>query len=138
MESNEKKEIKEEMKTKEENETTVKEKQNEEKTKENETIEVENEDKKAEVEEKKQEEDNPEEKDALKEEIKEQYKIKSSNKKTLIILISAIILVIAIFASTGFALFNINNTKIISNISIEGIDVSKLSKKEAEQKISDA
>ena len=135
MESNEKKEIKEEMKTKEENETTVKEKQNEEKTKENETIEVENEDKKAEVEEKKQEEDNPEEKDALKEEIKEQYKIKSSNKKTLIILISAIILVIAIFASTGFALFNINNTKIISNISIEGIEVGGLTKKEAEQKI---
>lgn len=138
MESNEKKEIKEEMKTKEENETTVKEKQNEKKTKENETVEVENEDKKSEVEEKKQEKDNPEAKDALKDEAKEQYKIKSSNKKTLIILISAIILVIAIFASTGFALFNINNTKIISNISIEGIDVSKLSKKEAEQKISEA
>ena len=42
---------------------------------------------------------------------------------------------VAIFASTGFALFNINNTKIISNISIEGIEVGGLTKKEAEQKI---
>ena len=41
---------------------------------------------------------------------------------------------VAIFASTGFALFNINNTKIISNISIEGIEVGGLTKKEAEQK----
>jgi uncharacterized protein HemX len=55
-------------------------------------------------------------------------------KKIITILICAIILVVAIFASTGFALFNINNTKIISNISIEGIEVGGLTKKEAEQK----
>ena len=129
MESNEKKEIKKELKTKEENETVIKE--NQKKVKENETIEVEKKDEQIEVKEK----NNIEVKEALKDGAKEQYQIKNSNKKLLIILICAVALVLAIFASTGFALFNINNTKIISNISIEGIDVSNLTKKEAEQKV---
>ena len=81
------------------------------------------------------EENNQEVKEPLKENAEQQYTVKSSKKKIITILICAIILVVAIFASTGFALFNINNTKIISNISIEGIEVGGLTKKEAEQKI---
>ncbi len=117
MESKEENKVKKEIKTKEKNETV-----------ENETVEELESNKEVNIE----KEENKEE---IKEEVKEQYKIKNNNKKMLVILICAIIVVLVTFASTGFALFNINNTKIISNISIEGIDVSKLSKEEAEQKI---
>lgn len=59
-------------------------------------------------------------------------------KKWIIPMILIVILVIvAIFCSTIFALVNINNEKIISGISIDGIDVSGLSKEEAKAKISD-
>lgn len=119
MESNEKNKVKEEIKTKEKKETVKVKTDNNQKIEKEEILE----EKKDEV------------KEQIKEEKEEQYKIKSSNKKIVIILICAIILVLVMLASTGFALFNINNTKIISNISIEGIDVSKLSKDEAEQKI---
>lgn len=108
MESNEKNKVKEETKTKEKKEA-IKEEILEEK------------------------------KDEVKGQIKEeQYKIKSDNKKRTIIIICVTLLVLVMIATTGFALFNINNTKIISNISIEGIDVSKLSKDEAEQKVLEA
>lgn len=133
MESNEKKEIKEEMETKEENEVVTKKVESKQETKKSEKVkpEIEN---KEEVKPKDSEENN-QEVEPLKENAEQQYTVKSSKKKMITILICAIILVVAIFASTGFALFNINNTKIISNISIEGIEVGGLTKKEAEQKI---
>lgn len=61
----------------------------------------------------------------------------SPKKKKWIIptIIISIILIIGILISTIFALLNINNTKIISGISIEGIEVSGLTKEEAISKI---
>lgn len=134
MESNEKKEIKEEVETKEKNEAVTKKVESKQETKKDEKVkpEIEN---KEEVKPEDSEENNQEVKEPLKENAEQQYTVKSSKKKIITILICAIILVVAIFASTGFALFNINNTKIISNISIEGIEVGGLTKKEAEQKI---
>lgn len=134
MESNEKKEIKEEMETKEKNEVVIKKVESKQETKKSEKVKLEIENKE-EVKPKDSEENNQEVKEPLKENTEQQYTVKSSKKKIITILICAIILVVAIFASTGFALFNINNTKIISNISIEGIEVGGLTKKEAEQKI---
>lgn len=58
-------------------------------------------------------------------------------KKWLLPILSAVIIIVAIFCSTIFALVNINNEKIISGISIQGIDVSGLSKEEANAKIMD-
>lgn len=134
MESNEKKEIKEEMETKEKNEVVTKKVESKQETKKSKKVKLEIENKE-EVKPKDSEENNQEVKEPLKENAEQQYTVKSSKKKIITILICAIILVVAIFASTGFALFNINNTKIISNISIEGIEVGGLTKKEAEQKI---
>ena len=45
------------------------------------------------------------------------------------------LIVIAIFCSTIFALVNINNDKIISGVSIAGVDVSGLTREEATAKI---
>ena len=122
------------METKEKNEAVTKKVESKQETKKDEKVkpEIEN---KEEVKPKDSEENNQEVKEPLKENAEQQYTVKSSKKKIITILICAIILVVAIFASTGFALFNINNTKIISNISIEGIEVGGLTKKEAEQKI---
>lgn len=57
-----------------------------------------------------------------------------NNKKILLIIFLIIIFFIIIF-STIFAFININNTNIVSGVKIEGIDVSGLSKEEAEEKI---
>ena len=69
----------------------------------------------------------------------EKYEIKGKdNKKTLtIILICSTVVIIALLFSTMFALCNINNSKIISNISVNGINISKLSKEEAKQQLLD-
>lgn len=53
---------------------------------------------------------------------------KQSNKLLIII---TIIFIVGIIFSTIFALININNAKILSGITIEGIEVSGLSKEEA-------
>ncbi len=59
-------------------------------------------------------------------------------KKKWILPVSIVsVLVIAIFFSTIFAFVNINNQKIINGVSIAGIDVSGLSKEEANAKIAD-
>lgn len=55
----------------------------------------------------------------------------NKKKKWLIPSIIAIVIVVAIFISTIFAIVNMNNEKIISGVSISGIDVSGLSKEEA-------
>lgn len=65
-------------------------------------------------------------------------KIVKNNKKTVILVscITAIILLVLAF-STIFALININSTKIISGIKINGIEISNLNKEEAIQKLSE-
>ena len=60
---------------------------------------------------------------------------KKRKKWIIPVAIIGIILVIAIFCSTIFALVNINNEKIVSGISIAQIDVSGLSKEEAIAKL---
>lgn len=57
------------------------------------------------------------------------------NKKIIIPIILVFIVLLLIF-STIFALLNFNNNKIISGITIKGIDVSGLTKEEAYDKIS--
>lgn len=63
---------------------------------------------------------------------------KNSHKKSIIVSISVIaIIVLFLLFSTIFALLNSNNTKIINGITINGIDVSGLTKEEALVKVSD-
>ena len=64
-------------------------------------------------------------------------KLTSKKKKILIIIAIAVLVVLAIF-STIFAILNIGNDKIVSGISIKGIEVSGLTKEEALQKIQEA
>ena len=64
----------------------------------------------------------------------ERTKKKNKNVKKVIIIILAIIILMLLF-STIFALININNEKIISGVSIKGIEVSGLTKEEAKAKL---
>lgn len=66
--------------------------------------------------------------------MKEMY-LQKKKRKGQIIIATIIFLVILVFISTIFALVNINNDKIMSGISISGIDVSGLTKEEASQKL---
>lgn len=63
-------------------------------------------------------------------------KPKTKNKKTIIpvIIITTIICLLILF-SVIFALINVNNNKILSNISIMGIDVSELEQEEAIERL---
>ena len=131
MELNEEKEAKNELETKEES-----------KVKEKKKSEVKKEENSKEIEEKKEVEVKEENIVENKENNKkndcnnEQYEIKSKkSKKTLIMIICSIFIVLILLLSTGFALFNINNNKIISNVFVEGIELGKLSKEEAKQKL---
>ena len=54
-----------------------------------------------------------------------------------VLLISLIVILLLMFFSTIFAILNIDNEKIISGTKIEGINVSKLTREEAYQKISE-
>ncbi len=58
-----------------------------------------------------------------------------TKNKVIFLISTAIILVLLLIISTIFAVININNTKIISNIKINGVDVEKLSKEEATEKL---
>ena len=115
------------MKNKKENSTKVKENNAEKKMKKNkeevEEVKVETKFEKSKESYKKQEKD-----------IKEMYMQKKKRKKAIITLL-ILVIVIALFVSTIFALVNINNNKIMSGISIAGIDVSGLSKEEAMAKL---
>lgn len=63
---------------------------------------------------------------------KEFYQLKKKRKTRLIIILSLIVLIlIAGIFSTGFALLNLNSNKILSGISVRGIDVGGLTKEEA-------
>lgn len=71
----------------------------------------------------------------LKKETKKPDNKKSKNKYILIGSIISVFVVLGLVLSTVFALFNINNEKMISGLSISGIEVSGLSKEEAKSKI---
>ncbi len=62
---------------------------------------------------------------------------KNGNKKLIIPLVLFAIIIVVLLFSTIFALINLNNNKIISGISIKGIDVSGLTREEAIKKVSD-
>ena len=66
---------------------------------------------------------------------KVEHQKKSKRKKIIIASIIGIILLIGLLFSTIFALINMNNSKIISGVKIEGIEVSGLSKDEAKSKL---
>ena len=115
------------MKNKKENSTKVKENNAEKKMEKNkeevEEVKVETKFEKSKESYKKQEKD-----------IKEMYMQKKKRKKAIITLL-ILVIVIALFVSTIFALVNINNNKIMSGISIAGINVSGLTKEEAMAKL---
>ena len=66
--------------------------------------------------------------------MKEMYE-KKKRTKMKIAIITTIIIVVGLFISTIFALVNMNNDKIMSGISIAGIDMSGLTKEEATSKL---
>lgn len=63
---------------------------------------------------------------------------KSRRKALVILLVCIFLLLLLLLFSTIFALCHIQNNTLISGISINGVDVSKLSKEEAIQKVSSA
>ena len=113
--------IENEKKKEEEVKEKVEDNKQEAKSKEEKEKEVEKEDNKKEIEE---------------ESHKEKGKHEKGNNKVKKILISiSIIVVLALIFSFVFSLININNKNIISGVSIEGIDVSGLSKEETKEKL---
>ena len=72
-----------------------------------------------------------------KKEIEEMEKKEKPKKKrwVKILIATIIVMAIALVFSTVFAFININNEKIISGVSIKGIDVSGLTKEEAKAKL---
>ena len=66
--------------------------------------------------------------------MKEMYE-KKKKTKIRIAIITTIIIVVGLFISTIFALVNMNNDKIMSGVSIAGIDMSGLTKEEAASKL---
>lgn len=119
--------------------TNEKEKVEKLEVKEEKTEVVENkEDKKQEIKEQKEEKKFEKAKEKPKKveaKMKHMSEKKSKKKWVVPIIILAVILVIVAFISTIFSLVNINNQNIMSGISIEGIDVSGLSKEEAMAKM---
>ena len=71
----------------------------------------------------------------IKKDIENMKESKQKNKFKMPIVIISIILILGIIFSTIFALININNSKIVSGISIEGVEVSGLTKEEAIAKL---
>lgn len=122
----------EEDKKKEEDILENKEKTNLEKTKEEKIKKVSKKEKK----EKKPKFKKSEEKPKKQEKDMKKMEGKKSKRKYAVIAVSlGIVLLVALFISTIFALVNINNENIISGVSISGIDVSGLSQEEAKGKL---
>ena len=68
-------------------------------------------------------------------EVEKSKKTKKKRNSILIAIIIGILVILGIVISTIFALLNIRNDKIVSGVSISGIEVSGLSKEEAKGKI---
>ncbi len=71
-----------------------------------------------------------------KKEIKKNERKPRKNIKVPVIIISALIIILIIL-SIVFALVNINNEKILGNITIMGIDISNMTKEEAKEEINE-
>ncbi len=68
----------------------------------------------------------------------QEVKSKNIKKRNVVLIVSLIIMIcIVLFVSVIFAILNINNEKIISGISIMGIDVSNLTQDEARNKLNE-
>ena len=147
VEKNVKEEIKNETSQKDEKESNIKEKM---KKKKEQNAEIKNsesneiaenkeiskiEDKELKKKDKVKEEKSKFKKSNDKKELKKMNGEKKKKKWVLPAIILGIVIVFALIFSTIFALININNEKIISGISIEGIEISGLSKEEAKEKI---
>ena len=65
-------------------------------------------------------------------------KVRKNRKRWGIIIASSVIILVVMLFSVIFALFNMNNNKILNGISVFGIDVSNLSIEEATKRIDDA
>ena len=61
-------------------------------------------------------------------------KIKKKNNKKIII-IFVLLIIFLLFISTIFAIINLNSNKIISGVSVQGIDISKNTEHEANEKV---
>ena len=70
-----------------------------------------------------------------KKEIKKMEGEKKKRRWIIPVIIIGLIIILALFFSTIFALININNENMISGLSIEGIEISGLSKEEAKAKL---
>ena len=75
----------------------------------------------------------------LKNQIKDSKKsfIKNNKKGVVALICIAILVLLALVLSTIFSIININNTKIISGVKVNGIEISKLSREEAIQKLNE-
>ena len=89
---------------------------------------------KTEIKEKNNEEDKEIKKRKREEQRVNECKIKRKKIKTAIILTLTILVLLGIF-STMFSFLNLNNENIIEGVTIEGIDVSGLSKEEIKEKL---
>ncbi len=76
-----------------------------------------------------------EEENKTKKEKKNQDDQKKKHKLKIMMISIIIVAIVALIFSTVFALTNINNEKIISGVTIKGIDVSGLAKEEAKAKL---
>ena len=74
-------------------------------------------------------------KNSNKKEMKKMEEEKKKRKWIIPVVIIGIIIILALLFSTVFALMNISNENMISGISIEGIEISGLSKEEAKAKL---
>ena len=76
--------------------------------------------------------------DIKKEEVKkpeENKEVKKKKKSVIPIIVTTVLICFLIIVSVIFALINVNNDKILSGITIMGIDVSELSQEEATKKL---
>lgn len=73
------------------------------------------------------------------EKIKDEIKNNDNKKrkKIIICILSFIVFLILLLICTGFALLNINNSKIMSGVTINGINMKGLSKEETKQKLTE-
>ena len=90
-----------------------------------------------ETEEKKEDNDKTVEEDSMKFK-KAEPSIKQKSNKVIPIVVSLFIVLVVMIFSVVFALFNMNNEKILKGISILGIDISDLTVEEAKTKINNA
>ena len=62
---------------------------------------------------------------------------KTNKKSTICIVLASIIVIFLLIISVIFSLININNENILNNVSIMGIDVSKMSQEKAKEAVSE-